>query len=117
MVAMKARVDLDNFSEDEVAGLSNEMKAKLQCLRYLAGVPIVITSALRPGDTGEHGEGLGIDISDNAEGKAISSRFRFHVSKAAYALGFRRIGTYDRHIHLGVSLSRDQDVAWQGVSE
>ena len=112
-----ASSELSNFTEIELKGVVPELRVKLQALRYLANTPIHLTSGLRPGDDGEHGEGMGVDISDNSAGAPIGSRFRHYVLKAAYSLGFSRIGTYDRHIHLGISVTRDQDVTWQGISE
>ncbi len=109
---MKAVIELENFSEAEVDGLEDKLKIKLQCLRYMTGVPIYITSGLRVGDTGEHGEGEGIDISDNEHGTAVGSHWRWLILRASYSLGFKRIGDYDRHIHLGVSMEHDQMVAW-----
>lgn len=117
---------LENFTEKEVqrhGPLEPELLVKLQVIRYKTGLPIHITSGLRHGDEGDHGdddddgEGEGVDISDNGRGKPISSRWRFEVEKAAYEVGLRRKGSYDRHIHLGISKEADQDVSWIGVSK
>lgn len=112
----RATSRLENFTKNEVEGLNPKLRVMLQATRYLAGVPIYVTSGLRPGDDGEHGEGDGVDISDNPRGDPISSRWRDKVLEASYRVGFRRRGVYDRHVHLGVSDSRDQDVTWIGRS-
>ena len=110
-------VTMENFKAEKVAGLTDRMKVMLQALRYIVDEPIYITSGLRSSDTdSEHSLGMGVDISDNNRGEDISSRWRYKVMKAAYGLGFRRLGDYDRHVHLGVSTSHPQDVEWRGVS-
>lgn len=115
---MKAIVELENFTSSEMDGLSDKLKLHLQMIRYIAGVPIHITSGLRTGDTdSEHSLGAGADISDNDRGEEISSLWRHKVLSAAYLLGLRRIGVYDRHIHIGVATSYPQDVTWWGVSD
>ena len=115
---MQATTTLPNFTASEVEGLTDEMKLLLQAVRTAAGVPIMITSGLRPGDTkSEHSLGMGVDISDNLKGEPITSPWRLKVVKAAILSGCRRIGVYDRHIHIGCSQSHPQDVMWQGVSE
>lgn len=90
----------------------------LDKIRELAGVPIHITDDYRPnGSTSAHSLGLAVDISDNSAGLAIGSRWRHKVLKAAFELGCERIGIYDRHIHIDVSTSHDQEVCWYGTSE
>jgi uncharacterized protein YcbK (DUF882 family) len=53
-----------------------------------------------------HLRGLAVDI------KCLTSRARYYIKKAAYAAGFRRIGTGHHIIHLDVDTSLDQDVEW-----
>jgi len=53
-----------------------------------------------------HLRGLAVDI------KCLFSRPRYFLKKAAYAVGFRRIGTGHNIIHLDVDTSLDQDVEW-----
>lgn len=114
---MKASVELENFSERESNGLPDELLIKLQCIRYLVGKRVHITSGLRAGDSGTHGLGHAVDVADNTGGVPISSQWREAVLRAAYAVGFKRVGVYDRHIHLDIDLSRDQNVTWWGVSD
>lgn len=111
-------VNAPDFKTTEVRGLKDKLVLLLQNVRTIADVPIYVTSGLRQTDTdSEHALGLGVDISDNDDGAEIGSRWRFLVLRAALAVGFRRIGIYDRHIHLGISESKDQDVTWWGVSQ
>lgn len=109
-------VGRDNLQPDLVDLLGQLEKA--------VEMPVYITSGYREGDTKSHGHGLAVDISDNLQGKPIWSGWRHRVLKAAYALGFRRIGVYDRHIHLDLWEGQTvdgrpvpQDVTWFGMSE
>lgn len=89
----------------------------LDRVRQLAAHPIHITSDVRPEDSdSSHADGLAVDISDNADGDPLGSRWRFLVLRAAYDAGFHRIGIYDRHIHLDISEDRPEDVCWIGES-
>ena len=116
---------LQHFTAAEFEPLSEAMDPillrKLDDTRHIAGVPIHVTSAVRlnqRSDTdSEHIYGEGVDIADNKKGDDISSRWRYHILRGAYAVGFSRIGIYDRHIHLGVSKTKDQEVAWLGKSK
>lgn len=109
---------IENFSSEELSGLSDDLKVKLQALRYLSGQRIHVTSGVRGGDSGSaHSEGVAVDISDNNTGADVASRWRFHILKAAFAVGFDRIGIYDRHIHLDTSKTKDKEVAWWSTSD
>ena len=113
--------NLEHFTAKEFAPYADEMSTKLlgklDDVRHIAEVPIYITSHYRPGDDGAHGDGDAVDISDNKHGNDISSRWRHKVLDAAYACKFRRVGIYDKHLHLDVSTTRDQDVSWIGKSK
>ena len=92
---------------------------ELDALREEIGVPVYVTSSYRTGDAKAHGRGLAVDIADNDRGSACTSAWRFAVLRAAFYLGFGRIGIYDRHIHLDVAGAADgfpQQVAWWGES-
>ena len=87
---------------------------KLDCLRWeatrmkmmdsgdpKAKVIVVVTSDLRKGDDKEHGvepHYVGVDV------RAKKSRTRYYLLKAAFAVGFQRIGIYcdDMHLHFGI---------------
>lgn len=113
----KAIVELEHFSAREVRDLPPELQIRLQMLRYMVGLVIHVTSGLRITDSGAHGLGVAVDIADNRSGIPIGSEWRHEVLKAAYALGFRRIGDYDKHIHLDIDTARDQDVTWWAKSK
>lgn len=90
--------------------------ATLDQIRAFAGVPIIVTSSFRRGDPKSHGRGLAVDVADNRQGKPLSSRWRFKVLAAALRAGVRRIGIYDRHMHLDVDPVLPLEVAWWGES-
>lgn len=72
-------------------------------------IDFTVTSCIR--DTpGEHGDGLALDI------RAWGSRKRWQIVSAGISYGSVRIGVYNRHIHVGFSENRAQDVLWIGVS-
>lgn len=119
-------VALEHFSKEEFGYAAEKLKPelliRLACARYIAGVPIYISSAVRPEDSGsEHSTGEGLDIRETprsaGSGKVLSSRWRDAVTRALYAVGFTRVGQYDLHIHIGISPAKDQNVAWIGKSE
>ena len=106
------------FTEfDHPDEMDRDMLEILDFVRASAEMPIYITSDYREGDSGDHGTGEGVDISDNQHGNDISSRWRWKVLAAAYAFDIARIGIYEKHIHLGISARLDQKVAWIGKSQ
>ena len=94
---------------------SETLLEMLDDAREIAGVPFVITSGVRPprkpDDDSAHITGLAVDT------RANNSRARFKILRALYAVGFRRIGVYDLHLHIDVDESKDQDVCWWGTSQ
>lgn len=105
------------FTPKEVRGLHPELVTLLDTARGLAKTPFVITDGLRKKKAGygvsnsAHHKGLAVDL------RCRSSRPRFLMLKALIAVGFRRIGIYDRHIHVDISKSKDRDVAWWAKSK
>ena len=97
--------------------LSPYLLALLDTTREIAGVPIYISSDFRPGDPLSHGRGLAVDIVDDRRSDGITSAWRFLITGAAIAAGFKRIGVYDGHIHLDVDESLPQGRLWVGVSK
>jgi len=97
--------------------MNHEFLRILDTIREDAGVPLYITSDYREGDSGAHGEGLAVDVSDNLEGRDISSRFRYKVLASLFGNNISRIGDYDRHLHFDISESHDQEVCWRGTSD
>jgi hypothetical protein len=108
------------FSDEEVAGLVDELVSRLDVARGLAGVPFIITSGLRtPGHNhdvdgvpdGSHETGEGVDVA------CSSSGVRHKMLPALYIAGFKRIGIYDRHLHVDVAERLPQNKTWWGKSK
>jgi hypothetical protein len=93
--------------------LASALLLKLDDVRHYAGLPIEITSDYRPGDTGAHGQGKAVDITQPG---GISSHWRYMVLRAAYRVGIHRIGVYDSHIHLDIADDLPPEVCWWGQS-
>ena len=85
---------------------------KLDNARRLARVPFVINSSVRIGETeASHKRGLAVDIA------CTSSRPRYKIITSLLANGFKRIGVYDKHIHVDMDYTLDDEVIWWGVSK
>lgn len=107
------------FSGEEIKGLQTRLIAMLNIARRAAGVPFVITSGFRDPsrnlDVGgvrdsAHEKGLAVDIR-LGEGD-VPLRIVYGLGRA----GFKRIGLYDKHIHVDCDDSKPQDVIWSGIS-
>lgn len=99
---------------DEVSEL---LLLQLEAARDIAGLPFYITSDYRPGDPRAHGRGNAVDFRLSPRPAPISGRARWTVTRALLAASFRRIGLYDRHIHVDVDEELPQDVIWIGESQ
>lgn len=97
--------------------MSTKLLQRLDTVRTMARVPMVVTSSYRRGDKAAHGSGTAVDVADNSAGRPVSSRWRMAVVRAALAVGFNRIGIYDRHVHLDVDETLPQEVLWVGESK
>ncbi len=105
--------ELKHFRADEVEGpdkMSRAFMVKLDRARDLVEGPWKINSSWRNGG-GSHSEGVAVDIA------VTTSRKRYKVLKALLDVGFKRIGVYDRHIHVDDSERLDSEVIWIGVSQ
>lgn len=118
-----SEVTLRWFKPSEFRGAFEKMdRGLLEALdetREIAGRPIVVTNAFREGEKSAHALGKAVDISDNARGAVVGSRWRFLVVASALEAGFTRIGIYDRHIHLDIAVEREgypEHVIWTGES-
>jgi uncharacterized protein YcbK (DUF882 family) len=121
---MKQMVTSKYFKEEEfkrcspscsLQDMDQDFMNKLDALREAAGIPLVITSAYRPvawekskgrSGTGDHPQRCAVDIRCN------TSVNRYKILKAAFALGFRRIGVANGFIHVGTGNNLPQDVVW-----
>ena len=87
--------------------------------RLYAGRPFFITSGIRsPKVNSEVG---GSPKSAHLTGHAVdirctSDNYRWHMVDALTAVGFRRIGVYDHHIHVDTDPTKPQDRLWLGLS-
>jgi len=107
------------FTDIEVAGLDNELVARLDTARKVAGVPFRITSGLRTCAANE--AAMGVESSSHIKGLAVDlavsdSVSRFAILKGLIDAGFVRIGVYEKHCHADVDLSKPQKVIWTGIS-
>ena len=87
--------------------------------RNKADIPFTITSGKRSSDINE--QAGGVQDSSHISGKAVDlacadSPDRFKMVSALLAVGFRRIGIYEKHCHVDVDETKPQDVAWIGTS-
>lgn len=99
------------------ADLSNLMLEKLDAIRELLGRPIILNSAYRcvehnksVGGTSDssHTRGYAVDI------RAVSSREKYELVKAAMSMGVNRIGVYSNFIHIDIDPLKDKEVIWYG---
>ncbi len=91
--------------------------ARLNLAREFLGAPIIVTSGVRCAvhnaavggvQDSEHTEGDGADLA------CAGSAARYALVEALRKAGFRRLGLYPRHVHVGVSVTLPQDVLWVG---
>lgn len=108
------------FSDEEAAGLDDELISRLDVARGLCGFPIVITSGRRTPE--QNAAAGGVSESSHMTGMAVDIHMppgQNEREKLIWALGragFRRIGLYNRHAHCDVDPNKAQDVVWFGVS-
>lgn len=88
---------------------------KLDTLRDVAGIPLVLNCAYRSPEwdkakgrsgTGDHPKHKGVDIRCN------TSQNRYKIIQAAIKVGFQRIGVANTFIHVGDGEGLPQDVVW-----
>jgi uncharacterized protein YcbK (DUF882 family) len=97
--------------------MSQSLMIKLDAVRALSGLPIILNSAYRSDSyekskgrsgTSEHTFGQAVDIA------CTSDSVRFRIVEAAIRVGFERIGIYKTFLHLGVSKLHSEGVIWLG---
>jgi hypothetical protein len=102
--------------------LSMLLRVMLEKTRELAGVPMRVTSSWRPREEGTRRMSAHEDDGSWYHGVDIActdSRTRYKILYAALVTGFKRIGVYDKHIHLDVAVGPgfEHGVVWWGVSK
>lgn len=109
-----------HFSESEVRGLNQELVDKLDRMRDIAGIPIVITCGVR---TSAENAALPDSAPDSAHlsGHAAdircqSSEARYQLLKGAFGAALHRIEIGTAHIHVDNDPSKPQEVCWLGKS-
>lgn len=107
------------FSASEIIGLDTELVAKLDWARGRAGVPFVITSGKRTPEENERV--MGVEASAHIKGLAVDLRCsdsvsRYKMLNALLLVGFKRLGVYDRHVHVDLDPDLPQEVVWVGIS-
>ena len=113
---------MTHFSDDEFDNVENMdpmLGRMLDYMRTAYGGPITITSSYRahtdPRTSAHEIDARG--IWQAVDIRVSSSRARFGLVGAALKAGFRRIGVYDKHIHVDIAEEPfGQDVMWFGVS-
>ena len=104
------------FSPSEIRGLDPELVAMLDEAREIARVPFVITSGYRKGDRKAHGKRKAVDLGCSLR----ASVKRMKMVNALMAVGFVRIGIYNKHVHADVATKAEgfpQRVLWWGTSK
>jgi len=98
------------FKSSEIVGLHPRLVEKLDMARDIAGIPFHITEGFASGGSHvsntAHARGLAVDLACK---DAVS---RMKMVTALLAVGFRRIGVYNLHLHADIDLSLPQDVMW-----
>lgn len=87
--------------------MSEELLLKLDWARHAAGIPFHLTSTFRARDNRTHGKGLAVDIACEL------STHRLTILRALLSVGFDRIGIYEKHIHVDVSVGKP--CLWYGT--
>lgn len=95
--------------------MSQELMDRLDRLRDLAGIPIVLNSAYRSvawekkkgrSGTSTHCKGQAVDI------RCTTMVNRFKIMENALKCGFTRIGVAKSYIHLDIDSAKSQRVLW-----
>ena len=108
------------FTDSEVDKLDQRLVDKLDRARNLSGMPFLITSGYRTPD--ENIQAGGLQDSAHCSGLAVDLRCsdgiqRYKILSALLDVGFKRIGCYDRHIHVDLDETKPQYVIWTGESK
>lgn len=107
------------FKDEEVKGLLPDLIYKLDRARGLFGAPIVITSGYRDPET--NAAAGGVKDSAHEKGMAVDIRcadqdMQKRLIWALTIAGFRRLGAYDKHVHVDIDPEKPNPVFWSGTS-
>lgn len=113
-------MELKYFDNEEIAGLLVDVGYKLDRAREYYGKPIIITSGYR--DPLKNKEVGGVFDSAHTTGKAVDLKVTESTDKerllwALCAAGFKRVGYYDKHIHVDIDDSKPMPAFWKGKSK
>lgn len=117
------------FKDAEVAGLDNELVAKLDQARHRAGIPFFITDGLRTPATNT--DPNAVQDSAHLTGHAVDLRCHdapslWKMLDGLFAAGFKRIGVYLKisdgkgvptHLHVDNDSTKPQEVVWLTVEQ
>lgn len=107
-----------HFTDEESAGVSDEVMGRLDAARDLCGFPIVMTCGYR---SPEHNANIG-GAPDSAHCKGLAVDVaapvgQFEREKLIWALGlsgFKRLELCSRHLHLDTDGSKPTPCCWWG---
>jgi hypothetical protein len=108
------------FSDEEVAGLQDNLPAMLDQARGIAGVPFILTATTGGPHCANsaHYKGLAVDIGLGhlTEGFERDTQ-RWCIMKGLYAAGFKRIEDCPLHIHVDIGEPPDypSPTSWIGT--
>ena len=109
----------DYFTSKEIEGLNHSFVDRLVQARLYAAVPFIITSGART--EVENANAQGVQNSAHLRGMAVDlactdATARYWILNGLLAAGFKRIGVYNRHIHVDNDHDLPEPVIWWGVS-
>lgn len=103
-----------HFTDKEVEGLDPRLVDMIDWARDITTLPMVLTETLASG--GHHVPNTAHQRGKAVDFKCISDFNRKIWLEALLKVGFKRIGLYDRHIHVDNDETLPQGVIWIGVS-
>lgn len=109
------------FTDEEVAGLKDNLPAMLDQARGIAGVPFRLTATVATSGhsaNSAHYKGLAVDIGLGhlAEGAERDGN-RHAILKGLFAAGFQRVEVCPLHIHADIGQPPDYvaPICWIGI--
>lgn len=111
------------FTEEEVAGLREDLVYKLDRMRAYLEIPIRLTETVASGgshvpntahSTGEAADGT-IRSKEDLSPYTLAEQLK--IAWAAGKAGFSRVGIYNRHFHVDVAVDKPMPAIWTGESK